>query len=235
VPFRGNLTVTVSTNANVAVFNVISLVSSNLDFRITQLNQCWTKWRLKSIKLTVVQNGTVIVSSLPVSSLGNTVEFATGYQALDGSYMDTPVSETTMFDLGSSRIHTGLTRSYHQIPVGVLRKASPYKWLETSSHGSIPLLQRSAGAIFLMQIPRQNNLSGFITVLIEGVAQFRDAASPTNITMPIWKGIGYYTIFSKNLESRGVNLGAPEEEKKEVIVLPKEEKVTKTFASLFSS
>lgn len=194
IPFRGNLNIAIGSTLGTVTTNTVSMVSGNIDARITPIAKLFSKWRLIKLKLYIVQDGFQFsTGTAPAASLGAACEFISGYAALDTAYITVPSTEIMMLDLATAKQGNGLFRMVHDIPVASLRKSSPYKWLETSQHGSIPVLQQSAGCLVFMQVPRSNNCTGFISIVIDGLCQFRDPIGSSQLVSPEkpWKGMIY--------------------------------------------
>jgi len=210
---------------------VSDLVISNLDARVSGIAAWFTKWRLMSLKLSIYQEGYLYTSGTsPASTLGNVCDVVTSYNSESSTYLRPPTNESQLLDMGCSRFSTGLYRHIQQVPSSALR-LNPYKWLEVSTFGSLPQEQRSAGSIWVALVPRSGNITGFVTIIVEGVVQFADPVNSAQLSIPRFKGISYHQNTYEKSKLEGINLGPLEqvqqdgdsvEEEKFLHVLPQD-------------
>jgi len=188
VPWRGIANMAFAGNQrNTFYTTTIELLPANLDSRITDMYQNFTKWRLTNLRMTLYSAGSFVVTTV-LAPMMNTGEVYLCYTPLDVTYFTVPTSSAQLLDFPRVQYGTTENRLTMKINRNEIRGPSSYEWLETSTHGSIPQLQRSAGTIIFGFILRDNSgtgatsVNGQLTLVTEGIVEFRDPALPAVIT-----------------------------------------------------
>ncbi len=180
--FRVLGSTTSSSSASTFVINSLELTLANLGSRAAAMATSFEYWRIKSLRLTGYTNQ----CGLTYDTSGTTkVGNVNAYYGI--AYDPDPVAlatAPTQSDAFLQFMHSTVGNCRHRLSLSISGQdtigARPFKWLSTTSTGTPPTGESSAGGLWILTRNETSTGSPWIAYcIVEGVLEFKTQVAPS--------------------------------------------------------